>query len=576
MLLNELRARTVQVVAFTFARRTDVDARTEIGRGLHTAKIFPTLSEWPIIGGRLIWALASADHLARHRRWSMLRQHTWLRALLVTIAVGTLTVFASGQSAPPASAPPQFLTPPLHAPEQVAGTIGGHLIYTPVSGLTAPSGSTSTLAAALSLVTQIAGINVDVTKAFDSYQGEPMLNAVGSLLVGGYNSIFPGNCSAALGNCAPGSAASSDGVNWTNARLPITVNGHAFLIGFDPSVAVDASDVFYYAYGVSGGSVSGANAIAVARSVDAGAHWALTNNPVTYNNGGQFDDKYWIAADPSKAGTLYVGWDRNKGNNQTLFVAVSTDGGDTWTAPIKVNDGTSRFERVIYAFPAVDTTGTVYMAWLDYAKNTVFVDKSTNGGLTWGKDVAAAPTHIGFGIDIGCNGGRSMTPAPQLGIDGSGALYLTYADNVGTGRTSSGMDVYLVKSVNGAATWSTPTKLNDDTGAAHQYNPALAVRLDGTVSVSWYDRRNDPNNCTTDIYSTVSTDGAATFSANVRVTPVASNYDGNPNGPGDYSGIAQAGLNTSYPFWASHLATDIKKETGTAGAFEIYTAPVIH
>lgn len=82
---------------------------------------------------------------------------------------------------------------------------------------------------------------------------------------------------------------------------------------------------------------------------------------------------------------------------------------------------------MIYAFPAVDPrsgNGTVYMAWLDYAKNVIFVDRSTDGGLTWGTDVAAATTHIGFGIDIGCNGGRTMTPAPQLGIDGNGVLYL--------------------------------------------------------------------------------------------------------------------------------------------------------
>jgi hypothetical protein len=403
-----------------------------------------------------------------------------------------------------------------------------------------------------------------------------MLMANASRLVGGYNSIYPGACSSSLANCAPGAATSIAGANWTNSRLPLTVNAHAFLIGFDPSVAVDASGTFYYSYGVSDGSSNGPNAIAVASSTD-GATWTL-KTPVTFNNGGQFDDKYWIAADPNKVGTLYVGWDRNKGNNQTLFVAASTDGGNTWTAPIKVNDGSSPFERVIYAFPAVDPrpgNGTVYMAWLDYSKNKVFVDKSTDGGLHWGVDVAAATTHIGFGKDIGCNGGRSMTPAPQLGIDGNGVLYLTYADQL---STSSGFDIFLVKSTNGGATWSTPTKLNDDAGAAHQYNPALTVVPDatGTVYVSWYDRRNDASNCLTDIYATVSTDGATTFSSNVRVTAAASNYNGNPNGPGDYSGIAAFGLNTSFPLWCSHLASDIAREIGTAGAFEIYTAPVSH
>jgi hypothetical protein len=498
---------------------------------------------------------------------------------ILLLALCPITSFGQDEH-PPASVPPQFLTPPLHAPEQAAQTVGGHLVYTPVSGISSPGTSTTSIPAGnLSSLLQSAGANVDVSNALDSYQGEPMLMSNTFLLVGGYNSIFPGNCSASLANCAPGSAASTNGAAWTNARVPITINGHNFLIGYDPSVAVDPSGIFYYVYGVSDRSASGHNGIALSSSSD-GVNWTL-RTPITFNRGGQFDDKPWVAADPNKAGTLYVGWDRNKGNNQTLFAAVSTDGGNTWTLPIKVNDGTTKFERVIYAFPAVDPrpgNGTIYMAWLDYAKNIIFVDKSTNGGQTWGKDVAATTTHIGFGIDIGCNGGRTMTPAPQLGIDGNGVLYLTYADKVGTGPVTSGMDIYLVKSANGGAGWSAPVKLNDDTGNAHQYNPALTVLPDttGTVYVSWYDRRNDSKNCSTDIYSTVSTDGGATFSANTKVTSASSDYDGNPNGPGDYSGIAPFGFKTSFPLWCSHTATDIAKETGTAGAFEIYTAPVTH
>lgn len=512
----------------------------------------------------------------------MSTQRGFLPVVFVLLFVIFCTPAVFGQNErPPAGTPPQFVTPPLHAPAQAAQTVGGHLIYTPVSGLSAPTGGGAEPSAApVSSVTQTAGTNVNVSQALDSYQGEPMLMNLGSSrLVGGYNSIFPGNCSAALANCAPGSAVSTDGTNWINARMPLTINGHSFLIGFDPSIAVDASGTFYYAYGASDGGVNGRNAIAVASSAD-GQNWTLKTT-VTDNSGGQFDDKYWIAADPNASGKLYVGWDRNKGNNQTLFVAISSDGGNTWTAPIKVNDGTSKFERVIYAFPAVDPragNGTVYMLWLDYAKNKIFVDKSTNGGLTWGTDVTAATTHIGFGSDIGCNGGRSMSPAPQMGIDGNGVIYLTYADKVGTGQTNSGYDIFLVKSSDGGAHWSAPVKLNDDATNRHQYNPALSVLPDttGTVNVSWYDRRNDASNCSTDIYATVSTNGGASFSANVRVTPVSSNYDGNPNGPGDYSGNAPFGTNTAMPFWCSHRASDIANETGVAGAFEIYAAPVIH
>jgi hypothetical protein len=505
------------------------------------------------------------------------------RTAFVMSAVFLAAQTLPGQDQVPPGTPPQFLTPPLHAPEQVAQAVGGHLVYTPVSaaGNSTSSSSVIAIGAAVSSVTLTVGLNVDVSQALDSYQGEPMLatNSNG-LLVGGYNSIYPGNCSASLANCAPGSAASSSGSAWTNARMPLMINSHAFLIGYDPSLASDVSHTFYYLYGVSDGGTGGANGIAIASSAN-GVTWTL-KTPVTFNNGGQFDDKPWIAAHPSQTGHLVAGWDRNKGNDQTLFAAVSLNGGTTWSGPFKVNDGTSKFERVIYAFPAFDPSDAsgnrVYMAWLDYARNIIFVDKSVDGGFTWGTDVPAAATHVGFGTDIGCNGGRSMTPAPQMGIDSSGNVYLTYADQLAGGRTGS-YDIFFVKSTDGGTHWSVPVRLNDDKTSTHQYNPALSVLPNGTLNVSWYDRRNDPtNNCATDVYAAVSTDGGATFSANTRVTPVSSDYDGNPNGPGDYSGNAPFGFSTilSFPFFCSHLATDIAKETGTAGAFEIYTAPVSH
>jgi hypothetical protein len=188
---------------------------------------------------------------------------------------------------------------------------------------------------------------------------------------------------------------------------------------------------------------------------------------VTFNRNRFFDDKYYLAVDRSSsafANRIYVSWDRNSGNNQILYISYSADGGNTWSAPVKVNDGTSKFERVIGAYPAVDhNTGTVYDAWHDYAKDIIFVDRSTNGGASWGSDVDAATTHTGFGVDIGCVGGRSQGPAHHLKVGPSGTLHLVYADSV-QGR---GFDVLYTRSTNGGQTWSAPVRLDDDGGQFH-------------------------------------------------------------------------------------------------------------
>jgi len=68
------------------------------------------------------------------------------------------------------------------------------------------------------------------------------------------------------------------------------------------------------------------------------------------------------------------------------------------------------------------------------------------------------------------------------------------------------------------------TTLQDEV-IAGQALPQLAVDADGNLAVVWYDTRRDPNNKLLDVYSTVSTDGGQTFSANSRITAANFNAD---------------------------------------------------
>ena len=153
----------------------------------------------------------------------------------------------------------------------------------------------------------------------------------------------------------------------------------------------------------------------------------------------------------------------------------------------------------------------------------------------------------------------------------SGALYLVYADPV----TNRGFDILLTKSTNGGATWSTPRVLNNDTGAADQFHPTLSVESNGAggdkVTVSFYDRRDDASNCSANVYATQSTDSGATWSANVRMTSAQSDFDGNPNGPGDYSSSTPFS-SAVWPFFSDHRTSN--PQTSTGGGFDVYTVNV--
>ena len=501
------------------------------------------------------------------------------------------SIFASAQSTAASAAdhptgPPQFVTFPILTHVSASGLDHGHFVFTDGAAIPAPLNSDRGAAnynPALFGGPKAAAITgsgeANASNAPDSYEGETGAASNGSTLVGGSNHIYPGNCSASaasgsFGDCAPYAYASTDGLAFTKTALPRTWNGVTLGIGFDPAVDFDKTGTFFYSYGVAPLSGNYPNGIVVVNSAN-GVNWTQST-PVTFNTNRFFDDKYYLAIDRSNTGfanRIYVSWDRNSANNQILYIAYSSNGGASWSAPIKVNDGASKFERVIGAYPAVDqNTGVVYDSWHDYARDIIYVDHSTNGGANWGTDVAAAQTHTGFGLNIGCVGGRSQGPAHALKVGPSGALYLVYADKVSGRGFNRGFDILLTKSTNGGATWSAPVTLNDDSGAADQFHPTLSVTSNGLggdqVTVSFFDRRDDPSNCAAYVYATQSSDSGATWSANARVTSASGSFDGNPNGPGDYSSSTPF-LSGTNPFQCDHRASN--PETSTAGGFDVYT-----
>ncbi len=89
-------------------------------------------------------------------------------------------------------------------------------------------------------------------------------------------------------------------------------------------------------------------------------------------------------------GNIYINWsDQGSGSGNTdVFIVRSTDGGDTWSQPIRVNDdNTSRHQ--FFNWMTVDqATGVLYCVFYDRRNTTlnntdVFVARSADGGLTW-------------------------------------------------------------------------------------------------------------------------------------------------------------------------------------------------
>src|SRR6267378_4293927 len=139
-----------------------------------------------------------------------------------------------------------------------------------------------------------------------------------------------------------------------------------------------------------------------------------------------------IAVDP-RNGTLYVVWSDGRFSGfarDDVALSRSTDGGRTWSNPIKVNASPSG----VAAFtPSVDVSedGTVAVSYYDFRNNTPdpstlptdeFVVRSHDGGLTFGSEVRA--TKHSFDLDLAPRAG-GLFLGDYVGLAHAGTTFVS-------------------------------------------------------------------------------------------------------------------------------------------------------
>ena len=146
---------------------------------------------------------------------------------------------------------------------------------------------------------------------------------------------------------------------------------------------------------------SGPNGLVFKKSLDQGVTWSTTETQIIATHEWDFaipgidrcNGMPITICDLSPSahhGTIYVNWaDQSNGANDTdIFLSKSTDGGTTWSSPLRVNNDAPGKHQFLSWMALDQTNGYIYIVFYDrrnYTNNNtdVYLAYSTDGGSTF-------------------------------------------------------------------------------------------------------------------------------------------------------------------------------------------------
>lgn len=277
----------------------------------------------------------------------------------------------------------------------------------------------------------------------------------------------------------------------------------------------------------------GPNAMLVSKSIDGGLTWS---NPIALIEDADprvLNDKNSLTADPTDSDFVYAVWDRLQisgaeavspenvspgrglflgiglGFRGPIYLARSTDGGDSWEPARKIYDPGANNQTIGNQI-VVQPDGTVidfFTEILNFKNNdqngpgfnfNLALFRSTDKGATW--EPRPRPIRAQRIFSNGAVTPDQLIPVRDASIlfdvavdPTDGRLYAVWQDI----RFNGLEQVAFATSSDGGLTWSEPIRVNQTPQAlanplrSQAFLPSVAVSADGTVVVTYYDFRND-------------------------------------------------------------------------------------
>jgi hypothetical protein len=378
-------------------------------------------------------------------------------------------------------------------------------------------------------------------------------------------------------------------VSRLDPELPHPETGCAF----DPAVAIDAGGRQYFAFLEADpcGKKKERVSLYVATRPWAGGVWSTPSRPIAVSSD---DDHPSIAIDRTPDsphyGRIYIAWARQTGAVNGAVVAHSDDHGRSWSAPRTVNDtGANAFDANV----TVAANGVVYIVWQDLDGGFILVDRSVDGGETFGTDHVAGYAHGYFnpkcdiyGIEVRAQDVRCSRPDPTVTVDTSsgpyaGRVFVTYTDVTTNGAHDVFVTAFDAKlealfgyPLHGHQHRATPPESHDR--RSDQFMAVSATDpASGALWICFYDTTGDVVRYTTRFSCVASRDGGRTFTRPFRAARQWSDEtvpDSDSNQYGDYQGLVVS-AGKAHPVWTDSRKTFTRGEEIYATTLRLGSQP---
>jgi len=203
-------------------------------------------------------------------------------------------------------------------------------------------------------------------------------------------------------------------------------------------------------------------------------------------------------------GSLHLVWVNELGNTKNCMTSFSTDGGATFSEPIRVNHHANSLVAYTQAGPKIkEHNGILYVIYMDNRSGltNIYLNYSTDNGITWSEDLRVSDQNY-------------LQAYADLEIDPTGNLHLVYYSY---NQNYSFHSVRYASSLAGTVnfSYSIPVGIHNDVQEPCDCcQPDLASDSDGNLYLAF---RNNINNIR-DSYIAVKPAGSEAFTEQIQAT----------------------------------------------------------